>query len=114
MVKAGAPAKLEFTVPVDGARAGQPFETQPKVAIEDVFGNVCTTSRASITVSITPGTGAPGAVLSGASTLVAEGGLGGLAEFEDLAINQSGSGYTLTATSANLTAAVSRAFDVGP
>lgn len=112
-VVAADPVKLEFTVQVEGAKAGTLFETQPKVAIMDTYGNVVTASRASIIVSITLGTGAPGATLSGTKTLAAEGGLGGgLAEFEDLSIDRAGTGYVLTATSSGLTSATSQAFDV--
>ncbi len=38
IISVGAPAKLEFTVQTAGAKAGKPFETQPKVAIEDNWG----------------------------------------------------------------------------
>ena len=108
----GEPTKLIFTVQLSGAKAGTPFETQPKVAIADIYGNVVTSSRASVTLSITPGTGTAGAILSGTKTLIAEGGLGGLAVFTDLSIDRAGSGYMLTATSSGLTSATSQAFDV--
>jgi len=111
-ISAATPAKLEFTVQASGARAGTPFETQPKVAVEDIYGNVVTSSRASVTVSITPGTGTAGAILSGTKTLIAESGLGGLAEFTDLSIDQAGSGYMLTATSSGLASTTSQPFDV--
>lgn len=111
---AGAAVKLEFTVQPAGAKAGSPFETQPKVAIEDQYGNVVVASKAAITVSLTPGIGTTGAVLSGNKILAAEGGMGGgLAEFTDLSIDKAGSGYTLTATCSSLTAATSQAFNVG-
>lgn len=111
-ILAGAPTKLEFTVQPSGAKAGTPFETQPKVAVEDSYGNVVTSSRASMILSITPGTGIARAILSGTKTLVAEGALGGVAEFTDLSIDRAGSGYMLTATSSGLTSATSQAFDV--
>lgn len=111
-ITSGAPSKLEFTVQPSEAKTGMPFETQPKVAIEDIYGNVVTSSRASVTLSIAPDTGAEGAILSGTKTLVAEGGLGGLAEFADLSIDRAGSDYVLTATSSGLTSAKSQAFDV--
>ncbi|MDO8568539.1 MAG: hypothetical protein Q7R57_07480 [Dehalococcoidales bacterium] len=112
-VSAAAPTKLEFTVQPVGAKPGTPFETQPKVAVEDAYGNVVTASRAPIALSITAGTGIPGATLSGTKTLAAEGGLGGgLAEFDGLSINRADHGYTLTATSSGLTSATSQAFDV--
>lgn len=105
----GQPAKLEVTVQPEGAVAGLPFETQPKVAVEDINGNVVTSSNFPITISLTPGTGATGAKLSGTTTI--DGG-DGLAVFEDLAINLAGTGYKLTATTPGLTSASSVAFDV--
>ena len=113
-VTAGTPVKLEFTVPPDGAKAGKPFDTQPKVAIEDKYGNVVITAKDPVTLTLTPGTGTSGAVLTGAQKLITEDGLGGLAEFTDLSIDKAGSGYTLTATSDKYTAAVSPPFDVSP
>jgi hypothetical protein len=111
-ISAAAPAKLEFTVQPIGATAGTPFETQPKVAIEDMYGNVAKSSRASISLSITPGSGTPGAALSGTTMLVAEDAMGGLAEFTDLSIDRAGLGYTLTATSSGLPSVTSQTFDV--
>jgi hypothetical protein len=108
-----APTKLGFTIQPAGAKAGKPFETQPKVAVEDIYGNVVTSSRVSVTLLITPGTGTPGAILSGTKTLITEDALGGLAAFTDLSIDQAGADYTLTATSSGLTPAVSETFGVG-
>jgi hypothetical protein len=112
VVSPAAPAKLEVTVQPGGATAGIPFETQPKVAVEDIYGNVVNSSRASISLSITPGSGAAGATLSGTTTLIAEDGFGGLAEFTDLSIDLAGPAYTLTATSSGLLSAASQTFDV--
>ncbi len=108
----GAPVKLEFTVQPSGGVMGKIFETQPKVAIEDAYGNVASSSRASITVSITPGTGTTGAVLSGPNTLIADDVFGGVAEFADLSIDLAGSGYTLTATSGGMPSVTSQTFNV--
>jgi hypothetical protein len=106
------PVKLEITVQPSGCKAGIPFETQPKVAIMDSYGNVITSSRAAITMSITPGSGASGAILAGTNTLIADDAFGGLAAFEGLSINLAGSGYMLTATSNGLTSANSLTFNV--
>jgi len=111
-ITADEPARLEFTVQPERVIAGQIFEITPKVAIVDVNGNVVTSSRAYITISITPGTGAAGAVLSGQKTLYSEGAMGGLADFDDLSIDLVGAGYTLTATSDDLLPATSASFDV--
>jgi len=119
-IEPAEPTGLIVSVHPEGAAAGTPFETQPKVAVLDSYGNVVSDTGISITISITPGTGTAGAVLSGTTTLVADDGLGGLAVFRDLAIDKAGSGYTLTATtsdmasatSSGLTSATSQAFDV--
>lgn len=108
-VSPAAPAMLEVTVHPAGAIAGLPFDEQPKVAIEDIYGNVVTGSTAPVTVAITPGTGTSGAILSGTTTLDTE---DGLAVFEDLSIDLAGSGYTLTATSGVLTPHISQPFNV--
>ncbi len=111
-LSAGTPAMLEVTVQPSGGKAGKPFETQPTVAIEDMYGNVVLTSRASITVSITPGSGAAGAVLSGTKTLVAEDALGGVAAFTNLSIDKAGAGYKLTAEASGIPPVQSQPFDV--
>ena len=110
----GDPAKLEFSIHPEGAVAGVPFEIQPKVVIMDAYGNVVTGARTSnITVSITPGSGTAGAVLSGKNPILTDGAFGGLAEFEDLSIDLAGSGYTLTAVLDNGVLSLnSQAFDV--
>jgi hypothetical protein len=113
-IRPGAAVKLEFTIQPGGARAGQPFATQPKVAVEDIFGNVVHDTGISVTISITPGSGVAGATLSGSKTEIAEGGLGGLAVYSGLSIDRSGSGYTLTAVGGNLMTAVSQSFNVAP
>ena len=111
-ISAGEPAKLEFTVQPAECKAGIPFDTQPKVAVEDIYGNVVNSAKVSVTVSITPGTGPDGAVLSGTSAVISDDWMGGLAEFTDLSIDLAGSGYTLSAAATGLQSAQSEAFDV--
>jgi trimeric autotransporter adhesin len=111
-VSPGAPAKLEFTQQPFGGEAGLRFETQPYVAIEDIYGNVVTSSRAPVTVSIAPGSGTAGAILSGTKTIIAEAAYGGLASFYDLSIDLAGSGYMLTAATDGVPTANSQPFDV--
>jgi hypothetical protein len=111
-ITAAAPSKLVFTVQPQGAEAGSPFEIQPKVAIEDIYGNVVISSRASISLSITAGSGVAGANLSGTTTLVAKDAMGGLTEFTNLSIDLAGPAYKLTATSSDLPPETSQAFDV--
>ena len=82
------------------------------VDVRDQYNNVVKTFVGTVTISITAGTGAPGAVLSGTKTLTL---VGGVATFSDLSINLAGSGntaYRLTATTAGLSADVSNAFSI--
>ena len=75
------------------------------VTVQDVNGQTVTTSTASILVAIgaNPGSG----TLAGTTTVAAT---SGVATFNDLKINNSGVGYTLTAASSGLTGATSSAF----
>jgi hypothetical protein len=113
-IKPGKEVKLEFTIQPAGARAGQPFDTQPKVAVEDAYGNVVHDTGITVTISITSGSGVAGATLTGGKTEIAEGGLGGLAVYSGLSIDRPGTGYSLTAVGGSLAPAVSQKFDVTP
>jgi hypothetical protein len=106
------PVKLEFTVQPAGCIAGIVFDEQPKVAILDSFGNVATSTRATISVALAPAIGTSGAVLSGTNTVLSNAAYGGLSAYEDLSINLPGSGYVLTANSKGFPAATSQPFDV--
>ena len=113
-ISAGDRVKLEFTAQPDGAKVGNEFDNRPVVALKDSYGNVATGANNSISISITPHTGVEGAVLSGTTTLSAENAVMGLVVFSDISIDRAGSGYTLTAVSANLTPVVSQVFNVAP
>jgi hypothetical protein len=78
-----------------------------KVEVLDGYGELATGSTAAVTVAIgsEPGSGS----LSGTLTVSAT---GGVASFSDLSIDQSGDGYTLTATSPGLTPATSDPFKI--
>jgi hypothetical protein len=102
----GAASKLAFTAQPAGAGAGAGLSSSPAVTIEDQFGNQAQSSAA-VALAITPGTGTAGAVLSGTTTRN-----GPVATFTGLSIDRAGTGYTLRATSAGLTAATSSAFDI--
>ena len=107
-VPAGAANKLAFGVQPVGAVAGAAFAPALTVQILDANGNVIS-STASITVAI--GANPGGGTLSGTQTKAA---VAGIATFSDLSINKIGRGYTLTATSAGLTAVTSVAFEIRP
>jgi hypothetical protein len=104
-----AATRLAFTTQPAGAVAGVPFTTQPVVTIQDANGNTVTASTASVTLAITSGTGASGAVLSGTKTVST---VNGVATFSGLSIDKAGTGYTLTASSSGLTSDTSNVFNV--
>ena len=45
-----------------------PFTTQPTIQIQDIYGNLITSSTATVTATITTDTGNPTASLSGTTT----------------------------------------------
>jgi trimeric autotransporter adhesin len=108
----GAPVDLFFNSQPLTTTPGSPLTVMPPaipVLVRDMYGNTVNNSSAEVTVTITPGTGAAGAVLSGTTKLKAA---NGVASFLDLSIDKLGKGYTLTATSSGLTSAVSDPFDI--
>lgn len=81
------------------------------VAVKDAQGNTVTTNNTvSIALVITSGTGAAGATLACSSNTVTVS--SGVANFTNCKISTAGTGYTLTATSAQLTSAVSSSFNI--
>jgi subtilisin family serine protease len=109
-VQTGAPSKLVFSTQVSAYNAaGMPFVIQPVVGIQDSFGNTVTNSLVPVTLGITSGSGISGAVLSGNNTVNA---VNGTAHFTGLSIDKPGGGYLLTASSGNLTSAVSNSFAI--
>ncbi len=112
-VAPGAANRLAFsTQPSVENAAGIPLGRQPVVTVQDAHGNTVVTSTAAVTLGITGSTNTVGAVLSGALTVNAA---NGVASFSGLSLDRVSQGYTLTATSGTLTAAVSGSFNVaGP
>jgi adhesin/invasin len=106
---AQVPAKLDFQVQPSATTAGQTILPAIAVAVEDAGGNVVTAADNSVTLAI--GANPSAATLSGTTSVNAT---AGVATFADLQVNRSGSGFTLVATAASLTAANSVAFDVSP
>lgn len=105
-VTPGAAAQLVFIQQPVGGGLGSYFSTE--VAILDAHGNLVTDSTAEVTLNITPGSGVPGAVLSGATTQRAK---DGVATFSYLSISPETGNYELTATSPGLTSATTRSFN---
>ncbi len=105
-VTVGAAAQVVFTVDPGGGTGGVAWATQPKVAIQDAYGNA-TTSTASVTLSVASGT--VGATLSCTTNPVAA--VAGTATFVGCKIDKTGT-YTLSATSGALVADTSVGFTV--
>jgi hypothetical protein len=86
---------------------GANFSPAVTVQVEDQFGNVVTSSSASVALTIqnNPGSG----TLAGTTSINA---VSGVATFSALSINNSGLGYALTASSGSLTPATSSAFNI--
>ncbi|HEX5632446.1 MAG TPA: Ig-like domain-containing protein, partial [Gemmatimonadales bacterium] len=106
-VAVGAPARLGFVVQPTTVTAGSPITPSVQVEVLDDRGNRVTASQASVTLSLAANPG--GATLSG--TLVRSA-VEGVATFEGLQLDRSGTGYRLAANAPNLTAATSATFDV--
>ncbi|HET9707443.1 MAG TPA: hypothetical protein VFP39_03975, partial [Gemmatimonadales bacterium] len=108
-VIAGAGAKLVFTQQPSTTTAGLTIAPAIEVTVRDAVGNVATAFNGTVTVSITNGTGAFGATLSGTKTELA---VAGVVTLTDLSINKSAGGYTLSADAAGLVTGVSAPFDI--
>ena len=110
-VTAGTATKLVFTPSPTNSVAGSALATQPKVTVEDTWGNAVTTDSSTASLSITSGTptsGGPG-TLTGCTQ---SGETNGVISFTGCEINTAGVGYELHATDGSLTAANSSAFNV--
>ncbi len=99
--------QLVFTVQPSNAERGQNIKPDIKVAARDASGNLVSSFNGAITIAIAANPG--GGTLSGGTTKNAS---NGVATFNNLRINEEGSGYTLRATSGNLTAATSVPFNI--
>lgn len=105
----GPATQLLFTVQPSDAAAGAAIAPAVQVTALDANGVRDASFSGSVTVAITPGTGTAGAVLFGTRTAIPT---IGVANFQNLAINLSGAGYTLTASAAGLIAATSTPFNI--
>ena len=97
-ITAGSATKLAFTPLPTGGVHNTPWAQQPVVTVEDTWGNTVTTSTASVTLSLTSGSGLS---CTGGLTKAA---VSGIATFSGCKITNAGS-YTLKAASNPLTAA---------
>jgi hypothetical protein len=109
-IAAGPAASLNVTRSPGGGSGGATWAIQPVVAITDAYGNPVATPT-TVTLAITAGTGSAGA------TLACSGGLaiptsGGIATFSGCRIDQTGLGYTLSASAPGLSTDDTAGFDV--
>src|SRR5882672_5337780 len=105
------PTQLDFAVQPAGIVAGHQIRPAVTVRADDAHGNLVQSFTGSVTVVL--GNNPGGSTLGGTTTVAA---VNGVANFYDLSLNKTGTGYTLTASApgGGLTAASSGAFDVAP
>src|SRR5581483_1423769 len=108
-VQAGAAARLRFTTQPGGGSATVAWAQQPAVTEQDAFGNTVTGASGPVTLAIGSGSPAGATFACNALTQLA---VNGIATFGGCTISKAGSGYTLTANAAGLTAATSDAFNI--
>src|SRR5207302_8315308 len=101
-----AATKLAFTVQPSPTQAGATITPAVRVIARDPFGNTATgfTGDVGLTISVN----ASGGALHGTIPVPAA---AGIANFADLSVDKAGTGYTLTASSGQLTPATSFAFN---
>ena len=104
-VTAGATSKIAFSVQPSNLLPGSSISPAVAVSIEDALGNVVTTATNQITVAI--GTNPSAGTLSGTLSVTA---VNGVATFPNLSINNTGLGYTLTASATGFTTITSSPF----
>ena len=107
----GAATHLAFIGQPGSTISGSPISPSPVVAVEDVNDNVVTSDLSPVQITITPGSGTPGAALSSTCAGVE---FYGVVTFSNCSIAMTGTGYTLTATDGTLTSATSNTFSVLP
>jgi hypothetical protein len=106
-VTPGAAVKLVITAPPASVKAGTAFTFT--VEAVDQYGNVAPTFNGLVNLALANNPG--NALLHGAIVVRAS---AGVAVFSGLAINTAGTGYTLTASTFNLTSATSKGLTITP
>jgi hypothetical protein len=110
-VTAARATQLGFSVQPSSVTAGTSIAPAVKVTARDATGSVATGFSSAVTLSISAGTGTAGAILSGTVTANA---VAGVATFANLSIDNSGTGYRLSAVAAGVSGATSTPFTVNP
>ena len=99
--------KLAFSFQPTNVEATAEISPAIKVQVQDAGGNLVSTAKDSITITI--GTNPGGSSLSGTKTVAA---VGGEATFSSISLDKAGSGYTLVASASGLTSATSAGFGI--
>lgn len=105
----GGSRVLAFIAQPSTAHAAAFITPAVQVAVEDTLGVVDTTFAGGVTLTLS--TNPTAATLSGTTTVVL---VRGVASFNDLTINNQGTGYVLAAATAGLTTATSTPFNIIP
>ncbi len=101
-------ANVVFTTQPTDTAAGATITPPVQVSVEDAYGNVETADNSTqVTVAIGSNAG-PGTLYGTLTRTVSD----GVATFDDLSINNTGTGYTLTTASTGLTGDTSSAFNI--
>jgi plastocyanin len=103
----GAAAKLAFAAQPHAVQVRTVIAPAVRVAVQDANGNTVTGSTAAVTLALANNPSA--ATLDGGGPVNA---VSGVATFPAVSVSQIGAGYSLTATSAGLTAITSNGFNV--
>jgi invasin-like protein/Big-like domain-containing protein/calcineurin-like phosphoesterase family protein len=107
-VAPAAASVLAFTGQPTNAQANAPITPAVTVETRDAFGNHV---NAAVSVAMAIGTNPGSGTLAGTTPQTT---VNGVATFADLAINNTGNGYTLSATATALTNATSNTFNITP
>ena len=107
--QATSPTTLQFSTQPSTTMVNAPISPAVTVIVQDTEGNTVSTATTAVTLAL--GTHPQAATLGGTLTVNA---VNGVATFNDLSLNVSAGGYTLTATAAGLTSAASQPFTILP
>lgn len=102
-------SQLTFSLQPGPTVAGTTIAPAIEIRALDGLGNTFTSFSGDVTIAI--GTNPAGGILSGTTTVAA---VAGVATFDDLRIDQAGSGYTLMASASGVPGATSASFDILP
>lgn len=103
---------LFFRVQPSSAAAGAAISPDITVEARNASGQVDGSFTGSVTIAITPNTGAPGATITAGTTTVNA--VAGTATFTGITLDKAATNYKLTATSGTLISAVSGFFAINP